>query len=119
MLYFYSTNKFSLRSGEYRLPLYGWLPDRLRYRFRRKLQGQWVVESSHLDFNQFTYWGLRRLFRQIGFSLVADQVDFMEVTDLIEPKVYKRAVMEAYRLFPQLKIPVRLLAPGNCFLCVK
>jgi 2-polyprenyl-3-methyl-5-hydroxy-6-metoxy-1,4-benzoquinol methylase len=34
LLYFYSTNKFSLWSGEYRIPFYGWLPDRWRYRLR-------------------------------------------------------------------------------------
>jgi len=53
LFYFYSTNKFSFKSGEYPLPLYGWLPNRWRYRLRRWRQGEDIMQWG-IDFNQFT-----------------------------------------------------------------
>jgi SAM-dependent methyltransferase len=56
-----STNKFSLRSGEYpQVPLYGWLPYSLRRAIRVRRQGPGIVASGGMDFNQFTYFGIRR-----------------------------------------------------------
>jgi hypothetical protein len=37
-------NKFSLKSGEYAFPLYGWLPNSLRYKLR--IAGQGPFNSS-------------------------------------------------------------------------
>ncbi|MEP6601118.1 MAG: class I SAM-dependent methyltransferase, partial [Nitrospirota bacterium] len=55
---FESTNKFSPTSGEYSFPLYGWLPDRLRYRLRMARQGADIMHLG-IDFNQFRYPMLR------------------------------------------------------------
>ncbi len=71
---FSSTNKFSLTSGEYNFPLYGWLPDRWRYRLRIARQGPDIMKLG-IDFNQFRYGQLRRVFGRIGFSKVIDRVE--------------------------------------------
>ena len=41
LLFFESTNKFSFVSGEYsKIPLYGWMPNQVRYGLRKALQGK-------------------------------------------------------------------------------
>jgi len=86
LLFFESTNKWSLVSGEYsRLPLYGWMPNRLRYRFRMLVQGPDIMENG-IDFHQFTYPGLRRAFREIGFTRWHDRVD------LSDPQVIRNPI---------------------------
>jgi SAM-dependent methyltransferase len=89
VLFFESTNKFSLTSGEYPAPLYGWLPDRLRYRFRIMMQGPEIMQLG-IDFNQFRYPQLRRVFREIGFKTMLDVVD---LADLGRLHGLKKAVM--------------------------
>jgi SAM-dependent methyltransferase len=74
IFYFTSTNKFSPVSGEYpKLPLYGWLPDKVRYWIRVRNQGPGIMLFG-VDFHQFTFPGLRREFRRVGFSQVLDIV---------------------------------------------
>src|SRR5579863_6917580 len=45
VLFFESTNKFSFTSGEYWVPLYGWLPNRVRYRLRMIMQGPDIMKN--------------------------------------------------------------------------
>ena len=72
LLVFESTNKFALTSGEYpKLPLYGWLPDAVRYRFRQLVQGPDIMKLG-IDFHQFTGGRLRKAFRETGFSKIYD-----------------------------------------------
>lgn len=73
-LFFESTNKFSFSSGEYHFPLYGWLPDGIRYGLRRRVHGYDIMQLG-IDFNQFTYPLLRREFARLGFSMIFDRVD--------------------------------------------
>jgi ubiquinone/menaquinone biosynthesis C-methylase UbiE len=73
-LLFESTNKFSFRSGEYPLAMYGWMPDWMRYRFRMMVQGPDIMKLG-IDFHQFTYGRLRRAFRRAGFRQLLDRVD--------------------------------------------
>jgi SAM-dependent methyltransferase len=77
ILFFESTNKFTPRSAEYPIPFYGWLPDRLRYRLRIAMQGPEIMELG-IDFNQFRYPQLRRVFREIGFKTILDAVDLAD-----------------------------------------
>ncbi|HEY3741549.1 MAG TPA: class I SAM-dependent methyltransferase, partial [Bryobacteraceae bacterium] len=51
---FSSTNKFSFTSGEYKFPLYGWLPDQWRYALRKKVHGPDIMKLG-IDFNQFQH----------------------------------------------------------------
>ena len=45
ILYFESTNKFSFTSGEYSLiPLYGWMPNWLRYSLRKMIHGKDIMK---------------------------------------------------------------------------
>ncbi len=71
---FSSTSKFSFTSGEYNFPLYGWLPDALRYKLRIWRQGPHIMKLG-IDFNQFRYGMLRREFKRVGFSKIMDRVD--------------------------------------------
>ena len=74
LFYFYSTNKFSFRSGEFDFPLYGWLPDAWRYRLRVSRQGEEIMKLG-IEFNQFTFPQLRRAFRELGYTTVYDRLD--------------------------------------------
>lgn len=89
VLFFESSNKFSLRPIEYPLPFYGWLPDKVRYRLRIMMQGPEIMKLG-IDFNQFRYPQLRRVFREIGFTTILDAVD---VADLGRLRGVKRAIM--------------------------
>jgi 2-polyprenyl-3-methyl-5-hydroxy-6-metoxy-1,4-benzoquinol methylase len=74
-MFFESTNKFSLTSGEYSgVPLYGWLPNATRYALRKKVHGEDIMKLG-IDFHQFRYPLLRREFRRVGFSHIYDRVD--------------------------------------------
>lgn len=119
VLYFYSTNKFSPKSGEYPMPLYGWLPNHARYRIRVWRQGPSIISSSGVDFHQFTYRGLRRTFREVGFSRVVDQYEMLDPADLGRPTQWKRALVAAADRFPPFVGALRTFAPGTCFICVK
>ena len=81
VLFFESTNKFSLRPTECPVPFYGWLPDRLRYRLRIIAQGPEIMRLG-IDFNQFRYPQLRRALREIGFKTVLDAVDLADLERL-------------------------------------
>jgi SAM-dependent methyltransferase len=77
VMFFESTNRFSLTSGEYWMPLYGWLPDVLRYKLRVAVDGPDIMKLG-IDFNQFTYGQLRGEFERIGFSRVLDRIDIAD-----------------------------------------
>jgi len=120
LFYFYSTNRFSLRSGEYPgLPLYGWLPDSVRHRFRVWRQGEAIVESSHIDFNQFTHRQLERLFRRVGFTTVVDRLTFLREEDISVPQPWKTAALRLLRTVPPLGKVARTFTLGTTFICIK
>jgi len=114
-LFFESTNKFSFTSGEYGFPLYGWLPNAWRYRLRIALQGPDIMRLG-IDFHQFTYFGLRRVFRQLGFAVVKDRVDLASLDRL---HGIKRLLVSAARRFPPLRHLLLLFAETTTFVCVK
>jgi SAM-dependent methyltransferase len=118
LLYFWSTNKFSFTSGEYHIPLYGWLPDALRYRLRIARQGADIMKLG-IDFNQFTYQGLRRFFKQTGFSTVMDPFDIFDPNTLHDPRPWKRIALRTLRRIPPLRHLALVFAPGTCFICIK
>lgn len=118
-LYFYSTNKFAPRSGEYHYPFYGWMPTAMRRRIRVRHQGPDVVDSNQFDSHQFTYWGLRREFSRAGFSRVVDLFEMLDEENLSQPTSRKKLVAKALRRFPPARTVARLFAPGTTFICVK
>lgn len=118
-LYFYSTNKFAPRSGEYRYPLYGWMPTAMRRRLRVRHQGPDVVDSNQFDSHQFTYWGLRREFSRAGFSKVVDLFEMLDEVNLTQPTPKKQLAAKVLRRIPAARTLARLLAPGTTFICVK
>jgi SAM-dependent methyltransferase len=120
VFYFDSTNKFALRSGEYPpIRLYGWLPYRVRRHIREKRQSPTVVLSGGMDFNQFTYPGLRRRLKRTGFSRVLDLYELLDVEDLNNPTPLRKAVMRAYKAFPPLRWLLTTFSAGTYFYCVK
>jgi SAM-dependent methyltransferase len=120
VFYFYSTNKFSFRSGEYPgIPLYGWLPYAARRSIRVRRQGPEIVQSSGIDFNQFTYWGLREDFRRLGFSRVLDRVDYVDPRDRAARPMRRTVGLRAAKTLPPVKAAYRVFASGNVFICVK
>ena len=118
VLYFYSTNKFSLRSGEYWIPLYGWLPDRWRYRLRSALQGEAIMDWR-VDYNQFTYPQLRRFFKSLGFSRVLDRADVLDPDNLNDPTPAKKLLLRTLKKFDVLKHPLLHFSHDTLFVCIK
>ena len=118
LFYFYSTNKFSFRSGEYDYPLYGWWPDNWRYRIRKRRQGEQIMEWG-IDFNQFTYFQLRRYFKSLGFSKVFDMIDILDSQHLNNPTIKKRLVLSLCKTYKPLKHLTLFFAPGTSFVCIK
>src|SRR3989442_1180224 len=89
-----STNRFSPRSGEYPLPFYGWLPNRLRYWLRRTLEGPDIMELG-IDFHQFTYPGLSDGLKEAGFSRVYDIAHLLDPERLNHPTWWNIALLRA------------------------
>jgi 2-polyprenyl-3-methyl-5-hydroxy-6-metoxy-1,4-benzoquinol methylase len=118
LLYFTSTNKFSLWSQEYHFPLYGWLPDRWRYRLRIALQGADIMKLG-IDFNQFTTFRLRRFFKNLGFSRVLDLVDTFDLDTLNDPKIWKKVMLALLKRLKPLKHLALFFAPETYFICIK
>lgn len=118
-LYFYSTNKFAPRSGEYHYPLYGWMPTAIRRRLRVRNQGQDVVDSNEFDSHQFTYRGLRREFGRVGFSKVVDLFEMLDEDNLSQTTPKKQLAAKVLRRCPPARTVGRLFAPGTTFICVK
>jgi 2-polyprenyl-3-methyl-5-hydroxy-6-metoxy-1,4-benzoquinol methylase len=118
LFFFYSTNKFSFKQGEYNFPLYGWLPNKWRYGLRKARQGEEIMEWG-IDFHQFTYFELRRFFRQLGFSKVLDRVDVLDPDNLNHPTLRKKVILRILKRVRPLKQLALLFSAGTLFICVK
>lgn len=118
LLYFNSTNKLALRSHEFKMPLYGWLPDRARFALRKAVQGEDIMKLG-IDFNQFTYPVLRRHFHQSGFRTVLDLIDLFDPNALRTPTPWKRAFLSAVKRVPAAKHLALAFAPSTTFICIK
>lgn len=114
-LFFESTNKFNIISGEYPMPFYSWMPDRMRYRFRQRIHGPDVMKLG-IDFNQFRYPLLRSTFRSLGFRKVLDVVDLAEPDRL---STGRRAVLGLSRKNRLARKLVLTFYPATSFICVK
>jgi SAM-dependent methyltransferase len=116
VLFFESTNKFCIRSGEYgALPFYSWLPDPLRYRFRIMVQGPEIMKLG-IDFNQFRYPQLRRVLREIGFKTILDPVDLLEPEGMTG---LKRSILVAARRSPAVRHLVLTFMEATTLVCTK
>jgi SAM-dependent methyltransferase len=114
-LFFESTNKFSFVSGEYSFPLYGWLPNPARYKLRSSVQGPEIMKFG-IDFNQFTYTGLRRAFRKVGFTGIYDVFDLVQE----KPRGFaKQSIIGMSRSFRPFREVVLAFYPATTFVCTK
>jgi SAM-dependent methyltransferase len=116
LLFFESTNKFSITSGEYPLPCYGWMPDWMRYRFRIMKQGPDIMRLG-IDFNQFTYPLLRREFRKIGFSEWRDRVYLSQPDNVKSP--LKRNILKLCKSNAIIREITLTFFEATTFVCVK
>jgi SAM-dependent methyltransferase len=119
IFYFYSTNKFSLRSSmEYNFPMYHWLPDRIRYKIRQRFQERDIMKLG-IDFNQFTYPGLRRFFKSAGFSEVYELLDLYDQATLKNPRWWKKLILSMCKNSMILRNIPYLFVRGTLFICKK
>ena len=119
VFYFCSTNKFSLVSGEFpRVPLYGWLPNRLRRWIRMKAQGPGVMLWC-MDFNQFRYPPLRKFLKQVGFREVFDYVEMKDADALNNPSRLRRLLMKTLKSSRLAKRLFLTFKETTVFLCRK
>lgn len=115
VLLFGSTNKFG-PSNEFDFPFYGWIPDKLRYKLRVHYQGPDIMKLG-IDFNQFRYPQLRRVFKEIGFRQVYDR---MQIADPdYRSTGLRRAAIIACKRVPLLKHVALTFIEGTDFVCVK
>jgi 2-polyprenyl-3-methyl-5-hydroxy-6-metoxy-1,4-benzoquinol methylase len=118
LFFFYSTNKFAFKQGEYDFPLYGWLPNEWRYRLRKARQGEEIMQWG-IDFHQFTYFGLRRFFKQLGFSKILDRVDVLDPNNLNHPTPAKKLILRILKRVKPLRHLVLFFSSGTLFICMK
>ena len=117
LLFFESTNKWSLTSGEYPpMPCYGWMPNWMRYRFRMAIHGADIMVNG-IDFHQFTYRGLRKAFKNLGFAEVYDRVALAQPQNVSSP--LKRRVLVWCKQNALIKHLVLTFFEGTTFVCVK
>jgi 2-polyprenyl-3-methyl-5-hydroxy-6-metoxy-1,4-benzoquinol methylase len=116
VMFFESTNKFSFTSGEYSFPLYGWMPNSLRYQLRIARQGPDIMKLG-IDFHQFTHSGLRREFQRVGFSRILDRVDIAH-EDYVSAG-WKKAVVRVSKKFPPAKAVSLMFSDATRFICYK
>jgi 2-polyprenyl-3-methyl-5-hydroxy-6-metoxy-1,4-benzoquinol methylase len=118
VFYFESTNKFSFRSGEYWIPLYGWLPNSWRYSLRKAMQGDAIMDWG-IDYNQFTYPQLRRFFTRVGFSRVLDRAEVLDPDNLNNPTLAKKFALKALQNSKVLKHTALCFSHDTLFVCIK
>jgi SAM-dependent methyltransferase len=118
VFFFYSTNKLSLKSGEYKFPFYGWLPNRVRYRLRMARQGADIMKLG-IDFNQFRYPRLRREFRRLGYSRILDRIDLLQLEPMRYPVPWKATYLRLCRKIAFLKHLALTFMGGTEFVCIK
>lgn len=122
LFYFYSTNRFSFKSSEYKFPLYGWMPNWMRFKLRVARQGPGVMKLG-IDFNQFTHPQLRRAFKKVGFSSVMDIFyvfsQRMDPAKMHNPQKWKVFLIKLVTRFGFLKNIILTFAPGTMFICIK
>jgi len=117
VLLFQSTNKFSVVSGEFaKMPFYGWLPNPIRYRVRMLFHGRDIMKLG-IDFHQFTYLGLRKTFRDVGFRRMLDRVDLADRSAITS--AIKRRVLEACDRSRFVREAVLAFFEVITFVCVK
>jgi 2-polyprenyl-3-methyl-5-hydroxy-6-metoxy-1,4-benzoquinol methylase len=117
LFYFYSTNKFSFVSGEYRFPFYGWLPNRWRYSLQKRRVGQNIMKLG-VDFNQFNHFQLKRFFTNLGFSKLYHQYEVLALDNLIAASPWKKIVLRMMRFEPMTFVGL-CFSPGTLFVCIK
>ena len=117
LLFFESTNKFSLTSGEYpKFPLYGWLPNTWRYKLRMAAQGDDIM-SLGIDFHQFRHSTLRKEFEKNGYRTILDRVEMADES-AVSSDFRKWAVRWSRRL-PPVKAAALEFAEATRFICLK
>src|SRR5436305_670683 len=79
-------------------PLDGWLHYGRPGNMRVRGHAASIVAGAGMDFNQFTYRGLRRDFRAVGFRQVLDRVE------LGRPAGAKGTAASAFRAIPPLRM---------------
>lgn len=72
-----------------------------------------------IDFNQFTYIGLRRFFKDIGFRVVMDPIQLHDPEYLNNPKFWKKVVFQLLKRARPLKDLVLVFVQGTHFLCIR
>ncbi|MEW6334631.1 MAG: class I SAM-dependent methyltransferase [Thermodesulfobacteriota bacterium] len=117
LMFFFSTNKYCPKSGEYPMPFYSWLPDTWRYRLRMARQGADIMKLG-IDFHQFTYGRLRRFFHGLGYARVLDLFDIVGL-DLERPTLLKKTLIKTARRLPALKTVPLTFVRGTMFICLK
>ncbi len=116
-MFFESTNKFSFTSAEYSgVPLYGWLPNSLRYALRKYVHGDDIMKLG-IDFHQFRHSTLRREFKKAGFREIYDRIDMTEEEWISSS--FRRQVVNLSRRSRFIKAIALTFSDATRFVCIK
>ena len=117
VMFFESTNKFSFVSHEYRgVPLYGWLPDQMRYSIRQKAQGPDIMKLG-IDFNQFQHGELRKEFERAGFTGIHDRIEMSD--EAFVSSNFRKQVVRLSKRIGLVKALSLTFSDATRFVCVK
>jgi hypothetical protein len=72
-----------------------------------------------MDFNQFTYFGIRSALRRAGFAKVYDRFDLIEPGEMIRRHPARLLAAHALRAAPPLRVLPRIFDRGTTWAAVK
>ena len=120
LMFFESTNKFGVYSGEYsEFPLYGfygWLPNQMRYRLRMAVHGDDIMKLG-IDFHQFRYPMLRKEFERCGFKTILDRVQMAD--EAVVSSRFRKNLVRLSRRIPAVKAASLTFSDATRFICIK
>jgi hypothetical protein len=80
------------------------------------IHGRDIMQNG-IDFHQFTYWGLRREFRALGFSQSYDRVALVDPAQVSNP--IKRTVLRLCKSSRVARALVLTFFETTTFVCIK
>lgn len=119
LLFISTTNALCPMQQEFTLPLYSWYPGFLKRRYERlavTTRPEIVNHAKYPAVHWFTFYGLRRLLAQRGFSQFMDRFDLLAVKDT---GTLKRVIVGMIRTVPGLRLAGQLATPGSIILAIK
>lgn len=110
LIYINTSSKLCPQQQEFKLPLYGWYPERLKRYFERRAVTDWPGVANFAKYpavNWFSYYDLRNYLVPKGFTCV----DRFDIIDSRDKDLVGRAALGALRAVPLLRFFGHIATP--------